>query len=164
MEINLLRTLSPLGTPGEIYLNGAFECVSLEDRVRELWDPAIEEWIWLPSKKVPGETAIPSGRYEIIINESTRFKRRMPLLLNVPSFSGIRVHNGGVVEHTEGCILTGQKLVTEPKRFYLTGSKDIAFPRFFKKVEEALKSEKVFIHIINGRPQDGSYDINRKLH
>lgn len=164
MEASLLRVLSPLGTPGELFFDGQYECVTLEDPIRERWDPENEDWLWKSEWKVPGKTAIPMGRYEVIINQSHRFKRRMPLLLGVPDFEGIRIHNGGTVEHTEGCILTGEKLVTEPKQFYLTGSKNTAFPRVLSKLEEILKKEKVFITIINGRPKDGSYNLNRTLH
>lgn len=65
-------------TFGEILINNKFFCYTLEDKIREI--------------KIPGQTAIPAGEYEIIINRSVRFKRLMPLLLNVPNFAGIRMH------------------------------------------------------------------------
>lgn len=39
--------------------------------------------------KVMHETAIPEGTYEVIVNVSVRFKRKLPLLLDVPYFTGI---------------------------------------------------------------------------
>ena len=58
-------------------------------------------------KKVPGRTAIPEGRYRILITKSYRFQRWLPLLLDVPGFSGIRIHAGNTPGDTAGCILPG---------------------------------------------------------
>lgn len=82
-------------TIGSIYIDGKWECYSLEDKVRT-------------GPKIPGKTAIPAGTYEIVINYSSRFKREMPQILNVPGFQGIRIHSGNTSEDTEGCILVGQ--------------------------------------------------------
>lgn len=57
--------------------------------------------------KVYGETAIPYGIYEIIITFSPKFGRELPLLLNVPNFEGIRIHNGTTKDDTWGCLLVG---------------------------------------------------------
>jgi Family of unknown function (DUF5675) len=91
----LLQRQAPINgfTPGELFVDGVFVCHTVEDLVRE--------------EKIPGQTAIPSGVYEIIINMSARFKRMLPLLLNVPNFSGVRIHPGNTEFDTEGCILPG---------------------------------------------------------
>lgn len=58
-------------------------------------------------KKVPGRTAIPEGRYRVLITKSYRFQRWLPILLDVPGFSGIRIHAGNTSGDTAGCILPG---------------------------------------------------------
>ena len=58
-------------------------------------------------KKVPGHTAIPEGRYRVLITKSYRFQRWLPILLDVPGFSGIRIHAGNYPGGTQGCILPG---------------------------------------------------------
>lgn len=94
--LTLTRTnLTPLSTIGELDINGEFFCYTLEDPVRPV--------------KIFGETAIPAGTYKGIINMSNRFKKRMPLLLDVPGFEGIRIHTGNFPKDTLGCILVGQE-------------------------------------------------------
>ena len=48
---------------------------------------------------------IPCGTYPVRVTWSPKFKRMLPLLLNVPGRSGIRVHRGTKPEHSRGCIL-----------------------------------------------------------
>lgn len=139
-------------TAGLLLIAGQEECVTLEDPVREVWDAGAGKWVWSRSFKVAGMTAIPSGRYELVIDMSTRFNRMMPHILDVPDFDGIRIHNGGTVENTDGCPLTGRELHSNNGVPFLTGSKADAFPRFFQKLEAALKMDRVFITIDNGVP------------
>ena len=95
------------------------------------------------SKKVYGKTAIPSGRYELALTYSDRFKRILPLLLDVPGFAGIRIHPGNWAANTEGCLLLGigfaEDAITESKK---------ACDAFMKQFEADLKTEKVYITII----------------
>ncbi len=85
-------------TMGNLFIDGEPECVILEDVDRHLEARGV---------KVAGKTAIPRGTYHVIINESARFKRRLPLLLQVPYFEGIRIHPGNTSADTEGCLLPG---------------------------------------------------------
>lgn len=78
---------------GDLFIDGEFFCHTLEDEIRP------------DGVKVYGKTAIQANTYEVIVNTSNRFQRKMPLLLNVPMFSGIRMHGGNDSGDTLGCIL-----------------------------------------------------------
>lgn len=96
-------------TIGWMYVNGQFFCDTLEDKVEDAnrngrFDGA--------EKKTPGRTAIPFGTYKVVYNWSNKFGKNLPLLIDVPHFSGIRIHPGNSEEDTSGCILVG--LNTEP--------------------------------------------------
>lgn len=95
MILTLQRVNHPTYTYGALFINDMYFCDTLEDPIR-------------PSK-VPKETAIPQGSYKVILSFSPRFQRFLPLLLNVPNFSGIRIHAGNTTADTEGCILVGNK-------------------------------------------------------
>lgn len=95
MKITVIRTKHKGYTEGKLFLDDQFFCDTLEDEVRPI--------------KIAGETAIPAGHYKVILNMSNRFKKVMPLILNVPNFEGVRIHSGNTKEDTEGCILVGVK-------------------------------------------------------
>ena len=48
---------------------------------------------------------IPAGTYPIEVTWSPKFKRMLPIVLNVRGRSGIRFHRGTKPEHSRGCIL-----------------------------------------------------------
>lgn len=68
----------------------------------------------------------------------------MPHILNVPGFTGIRIHSGNTHADTYGCPLVG---TTKGKDF--VGNSRIAYQRFMPKLEAALKKGKVFINIVD---------------
>lgn len=66
--------------------------------------------------KIPGKSAIPEGRYPIVICKSPRFGRWLPRLLGVPRFKGILIHEGNTPKDTQGCILPGKNI--KPGKVY----------------------------------------------
>lgn len=137
--MNLLldrRSRGVTPTLGDLYVDGVFECYTLEDMVRS-------------GSKVPGDTAIPAGTYDIDITWSPHFGRPLPLLLNVPDFEGVRIHPGNTAADTEGCILVGEEIVGNA----LTGSR-VAFNRLFDAMLQAKsRGERIDITI-----EDTSHD------
>jgi hypothetical protein len=107
MILKLVRdTFTDTTTSGTLHIDGKFVCYTLEDVDRKLYDTMSEEEIL--SQKIKHRTAIPYGTYRIIVNMSNRFKRLMPLLLNVKGFDGIRIHAGNTDKNTSGCPLVGK--------------------------------------------------------
>lgn len=133
MKLEVKRlTFSDKSTIGKLFLDGEFFCHTLEDVVRP--------------EKVYGETAIPEGAYKVKITYSPRFKRDLPLLLNVPGFEGIRIHAGNTHKDTEGCILVGdlagQDIVWQSRA---------AFNRLFDKLKAAQNAgEEITIEVSDG--------------
>jgi len=109
-------------TIGKMYIDNIYECYTLEDVVRK-------------GAKVNGQTAIPTGTYNLIINHSNRFNRDLPLLENVPNFTGVRIHAGNTSAHTEGCILVG---TTWSGKDFI-GNSRVAFNKLFEKLKKAKK-------------------------
>ena len=100
MKIKLKRTFKGAEyTIGKLYLNDEYFCDTLEDVVRP------------EGRKIAGKTAIPAGEYKVVLTESKRFKKLLPLLINVPNFTGVRIHSGNTHHDTEGCILVGENNV-----------------------------------------------------
>jgi len=115
----------------------------IEDTDRELkQSDALDK---IKSVKVHGCTAIPYGKYQVIINRSQRFKINLPLLLNVPNWEGVRMHVGNYSTDTEGCLLPGKGYSIQNKM--VTNSR-VAFGEIYELIENALKrNETVWINI-----------------
>ena len=96
-------------TIGRLYINGEYLCDTLEDPVRILTDINKDnDFDEQGEGKIYGKTAIPEGVYEVLMTYSNKFKKIMPLLLNVKGWSGVRIHSGNTAEDTLGCILVGK--------------------------------------------------------
>jgi hypothetical protein len=108
MNLELIRKeFTDKSTIGELYINGKFFCFTLEDKDRGL--QSTDPLILINTKKIWGETAIPYGTYEVKLTMSNRFKRVLPILLNVKGYTGVRMHRGNTAEHSHGCPLVGYK-------------------------------------------------------
>ena len=104
-------------TIGLLYVKGRYFSATLEDTDRGLLQTMpLEE---IRRIKIKGKTAIPKGTYKIMLTVSEKFKNRawakpygglVPLLVDVPGYSGIRIHPGNTAADTDGCILPGQNL------------------------------------------------------
>ena len=134
MELTLNRIfLGSSATIGELLVNDKHLCDTLEDRVRP------------EGEKVYGKTARPEGTYEVKLTHSPRFKKILPEILNVPNFSGIRIHTGNSSKDTEGCILVG---TWDGEKEDWVGNSRIAFDELMALLEEATNNkEKVTITV-----------------
>ena len=134
MELTLNRIfLGSSATIGELLINDKHLCDTLEDRVRP------------EGEKVYGKTAIPEGTYEVKLTHSPRFKKILPEILNVPNFSGIRIHTGNSSKDTEGCILVG---TWDGEKEDWVGNSRIAYDELMALLEEATNNkEKVTITV-----------------
>ena len=141
MELELTRSVKTnKSTIGELTVNGVFECFILEDKERGLRkDMPISELIVM---KIKARTAIPTGRYEIVVSFSDKFQKMLPLLLDVPAFAGIRIHPGNTDANTEGCLLPGKTKSPD-----MIGSSRVAFTALFDKIKAAMQREKIFITV-----------------
>ena len=87
MLIKLIRN-QPQGKAlfGQLYVDGEYFCDTLENT----------------------DYAIPTGFYRLRVTMSPRFKIFLPILDGVIGRTGIRIHAGNTIDHTEGCILVGE--------------------------------------------------------
>lgn len=140
MKLTLKRiALRSTYTIGRLYVDGNYFCDTLEDTVRDLnkngkFDNG--------EKKVRAKTAIPYGTYEIKWTYSPRFKKYTPQLMNVPSFSGIRIHAGNTSADTEGCLLLGQN-----QKVGMVLNSRATINKFYPIIKEACSKGKVTIEI-----------------
>lgn len=134
MELKLNRIfLGSSATIGELYVDGEHIADTLEDRVRP------------EGEKIYGKTAIPEGAYEMVLSYSPRFKKILPEILNVPNFTGIRIHCGNSSANSSGCILVG---TWDGEKEDWVGNSRIAFDELMALLEEATNNkEKVTITV-----------------
>lgn len=129
MEITIKRSPAESGagyTHGRLFTDeGGFVCWTLEDTDRGLTADMSEAQI--KAIKKYGETAIPKGRYKVVLAVSPTLKDRsyakkyggmFPVLVNVPGYSGIMIHPGTTPADTRGCILTGMLRGSKRGRIY----------------------------------------------
>ena len=108
MKLKLIREeFNDICTIGKLFINDEFFCYTLEDKDRGLKDS--DPLPLIVAKKVFGKTAIPKGKYKVIVNESPKFKRMLPRILDIKGFDGVLLHRGNSANDSLGCILVGYK-------------------------------------------------------
>lgn len=122
MILTLTRTRwSEKAVIGDLSIDGAPECNTLEDN-----------------------PPIPAGTYEVAVTFSNRFQVMMPILLDVPGRTGIRIHSGNTDKDTTGCILVGT--ASDGKDNWLSNSR-VAYAEVCYKISKAVKGANVWITI-----------------
>ena len=139
MDIDVLRfNNGEDSTNGLLFIDGKFECYTLEDEHRD--------------SKVRGETRIPAGEYDIKLRKEGGFHAKyskrfsdihdgMLHIVDVPGFEYILIHAGNTDEHTAGCLLVGdsQENNNLVKDGFI-GKSTQAYKRVYKKVIEAINN------------------------
>lgn len=101
MKLKLLRYIFEQDyTMGLLFIDGVYFCDTIEDRYRG------QE---LKETKVVDETCIPYGVYSIKLTYSPKYKKIMPQIMDVPYFTGVRIHAGNTAKDSSGCIIVGIK-------------------------------------------------------
>lgn len=120
MHIRVVREPTKNDTTlGALFIDDHWQCHTLEDIIRPV------------GEKIYGETAIPPGRYKLVLSMSNRFKRILPEVLAVPNFTGIRIHAGNTAKDTHGCLLLGQTRNVEARSI---GQSKLALDAFMTKI------------------------------
>ena len=111
MELQLKRLYRKSEyTIGKLYIDGVYFCDVVEDNDRCFYSYMnIGE---ISKIKVKDETAIPYGKYKVRLSMSPRFKKVLPEIMNVPGFTGVRIHSGNDPKtDSSGCILPGYNTI-----------------------------------------------------
>lgn len=96
-------------TIGRLTVDGVPFCDTLEDPVRDFnKDGDLND---SGEEKIYGFTAIPFGRYRVIIKRSPKFKRDLPRILDVNNFTDILIHAGNTSKDSAGCVLVGENKI-----------------------------------------------------
>ena len=146
MELILVRLAnSPNSTLGALYINGKFECRTLEDEYRK--------------EKVWGRTRIPAGRYKISLRQDgsyyerycKKFNENHPILWvqDVPNFEWIYIHIGNYHTDTNGCILVGEQYATDQEGDYIVTRSTSAYLKLYNRVFNNVLRDNVFISILD---------------
>lgn len=132
MKLEVLRYSSGKeSTLGLLFINGEFECYTLEDEYR--------------SQKVYSETRIPDGEYKIGLKEQgvfhDKYIKKFPLshrgmlhILDVPNFSDVLIHIGNNDDDTAGCLLLGDGANNNKVGSGFISNSTVAYKRVYAKV------------------------------
>ena len=138
MKLQVVRTqFGKDATNGLLFIDGVFECYTLEDQYQA-------------GPKIYGETCIPEGTYDIKFRKTGGFHARyseryknahygMLHLQNVPNFKFVLIHSLNNDDQTMGCLGVGntQQDLDVNKDGLITQSRD-AYKRMYSKVASVL--------------------------
>lgn len=134
-------------TLGLLFIDNKFFCYTLEDEYRQ--------------EKVKGETRIPAGKYQLIINNelsplTEKYRSKFHWFENhiqlkdVPGFNNVYIHIGNYDTNTDGCILVGNSANNNQLEKGMIGYSQPAFEKLYFNVFPLLKGEeKIFIEILD---------------
>jgi hypothetical protein len=122
-------------TLGLLFIDGKFECYTLEDEGREV--------------KIKGETRIPDGIYEVKLRKeesplTASYRLKYPWfkwhlqVMNVPNFNYVYIHIGNLEKHTDACLLVGDQINNNEIDKGFLGKSAQAFKRIYTKINKAL--------------------------
>lgn len=163
MELLLKRIArKSLYTIGHLYIDDVYFCDVIEDTDRgadssmKFTSVGGNKGYWTTPEgkkinKVPSETAIPTGRYEITLNvQSPKYAKKatwkafcdgyMPRLLNIHGFDGVLIHTGNTQKDSAGCLIVGQN-----KEVGKVVNSTVTFKNLYKKLKST--KEKIYITI-----------------
>lgn len=133
MNLKLIRYRQTReSTFGIMFVDGTFVCYTLEDQAQ--------------TKKLYGETRIPSGRYEIGLRveggHHQRYRAMFPEMhegmlhiLDVPEFEHILIHIGNSDDDTAGCVLVGDEALQHG-----IGKSTIAYKKIYPIIRDGVKA------------------------
>lgn len=138
-EESTLGTLFDISGPKPSFL-----CYLLEDQFNE--------------PKIPGETRIPPGRYQIKFRDEggmiVRYKARFPWhkgmlwLQDVPGFEWVYIHVGNKDDDTDGCLLTGDGQISNVTERGQVTSSVASYRRLYEMIAPELEAgEEVWITV-----------------
>ena len=96
-------------TIGAMFIDGVYFCDTVEDCDRGLSQAMSNSYN--EARKVYGKTAIPIGRYRVVLSYSNKFKKTLPEIKDVMCFSGVRIHSGNTSDDSLGCIIVGENKI-----------------------------------------------------
>ena len=139
------QVFTPEDTIGQLFLvaTGSIPiCYTLEPVDRGLTqDMTLAQ---IQAIKIQNTTAIPYGRYQILMQWSNHFNKMMPHLQNVPDYTDLMIHPLNTPAQTEGCIGVGEKAFID----HIEESQ-LAFGAVMDYLEPALtRKEDCFITIV----------------
>ena len=132
---NLRLATTPRSTLGALYIDGEFQCLTLEDPFQ--------------IRKIPGISRIPEGLYRITLRtdggwhdrEKARYAggrimehRGMLWVRDVPDFEWILIHPGNSPTDTEGCLLVGDNAARRTDGSHMLVYSRLSYERIYPRI------------------------------